>query len=54
MHNRLFLAVVLAGVVIAVYQVFQPDGLALGYGLIAIVLAVVAWFVWSKMRRPRA
>jgi hypothetical protein len=52
-HNRGFLAVVLAGLVIAIYQMFQPDGLALGYGIIAVGLALVAAFLWSKARKPK-
>ena len=53
MPNRGFLAVVLAGLVIAIYQMFQPDGLALGYGIIAVGLALVAAFLWSKARKPK-
>jgi hypothetical protein len=45
---------VLAGLVIAVYQMFQPDGLALGYGLIAVALALIASFLWSRIRKPKA
>jgi hypothetical protein len=49
-----FLAVVLAGAVIGVYQIFQPDGLAVGYVLIAVGVVAAASFLWSQMRRPRA
>jgi cell division protein FtsW (lipid II flippase) len=54
MHNKLFLAVVLAAVVIAVYKIFEPDGLALGYGVIAVGIILVASVVWSKVRRPNS
>ena len=52
-HNKLFLAVMLAAVVIAIYQLFQPDGLGVGYALIAAAIILVASFVWSKRRKPK-
>lgn len=54
MHNRLFLALALAALVSAVYQMFQPDGLAFGYGIIALLVIVGACRLWSKRRTPKA
>jgi hypothetical protein len=54
MHNRLFLAVILAAVVIAVYEIFEPGGLALGYSLIAGCLILIASIAWSRGRRPNS
>jgi hypothetical protein len=53
-RNRLFLAVVLAAIVIVIYEIFQPDGLALGYGIIAISLVLIASLLWSKMQRSKS
>jgi hypothetical protein len=53
-HNKLFLAVLLAGLVLAIYRMFQPDGLAVGYGLIAAGLVAAAFFIWSKAHKPKA
>ena len=52
-HNKLFMAVVLVGAVLAVNQLlFNGDGLAWGYGIIAVGLITLAGFLWSKRKRP--
>ena len=53
MHNRLILFVALAAAVIAIYEMIQPDGLALGYGIIVAGVVLLASFLWSKGRRPK-
>ena len=54
-HNRLFVAVVLVGVVLAMNQLlFNRDGLAWGYGIIVVGAIALLGFLWSKRKRPDA
>ncbi len=52
-HNKVFKAVALVGVVLAGHRLlFNQDGLAWGYGIIAVGLIVLVGFLWSERKRP--
>ena len=54
MHNKLFLTMILVAVVIAIYKVFRPDGLGLGYGIIVLALILAVSILRRTIGRRRS